>query len=138
MHTQTPTPSHDQRLEALEYFLGQALLALEADSVATHARLDRLEAALKKAAPGALAPATEEEDSQPFTLQGLGQWMQTALRAMRSHQSVTAQQMVAIGEVADRVLGLGESLAPEPQPQPAAAAAALAAVAKAKRPPPHA
>ena len=50
MHAQTPTPSHDQRLEALEYFLGQALLALEADSVATHARLDRLEAALKKAA----------------------------------------------------------------------------------------
>ncbi len=136
MHAQTPTPSHDQRLEALEYFLGQALLALEADSVAMHAQLDRLEAALKKAAPGALAPATEEEDSQPFTLLGLGQWMQTALRAMRTHQSVTAAQMVAIGEATTRVLGLGESLAPEPQP--AAAAAALAAVAKAKRLPPHA
>lgn len=131
MHAQTPsTPSHDQRLEALEFFVGQALLALEADSVAMHARLDRLEAALKKAAPGALAPATEEEDTQPFTLQGLGQWMQTALRAMRAHQSVTAAQMVAIGEAADRVLGLGESLAPEPQP--AIAPAVHAAVAKAK------
>lgn len=129
MHAQTPSTT-EQRLEALEYFLGQALLALEADSVAMHARLDRLEAALQKTAPDALAPATEEEDSQPFTLQGLGQWMQTALRAMRSHQSVTAQQMVAIGEVADRVLGLGESLAH--QPQPAAAAAVHAAVAKAK------
>lgn len=137
MHAQTPsTPSHDQRLEALEYFLGQALLALEADSVTMHARLDRLEAALKKAAPGALAPATEEEDSQPFTLQALGHWMQTALRAMRSHQSVTAQQMVAIGELTTRVLGLGESLAPEPQP--AITPAALAAVAKAKRPLPRA
>lgn len=137
MHAQTPsTPSQDQRLEALEYFLGQALLALEADSVAMHARLDRLEAALKKAAPGALAPATEEESTQPFTLQALGDWMQTALRAMRAHQSVTAQQMVAIGETTTRVLGLGESLAPEPQP--AIAPAVHAAVAKAKRPPPQA
>ena len=137
MHAQTPnTPSHDQRLEALEFLLGQALLALEADSVATHARLDRLEAALQKTAPGALAPATEEEDTQPFTLQGLGQWLQTALRAMRAHQSVTAAQMVAIGEATTRVLGLGESLAPAPQP--AAAAAALAAVAKATRPLPRA
>ena len=137
MHAQTPsTPSHDQRLEALEFLLGQALLALEADSVAMHAQLERLDAALKKAAPGALAPATEEEDSQPFTLQGLGQWMQTALRAMRAHQSVTAAQMVAIGEATTRVLGLGESLAPEPQP--AITPAALAAVAKAKRLPPHA
>ena len=137
MHTQTPsTPTHDQRLEALEFLFGQALLALEADSVATHARLDRLEAALKKAAPGALAPATEEESTQPFTLQSLGDWMQTALRAMRSHRSVTAQQMVAIGETTDRVLGLGESLAPESPP--AIAPAVHAAVQKAKRPPPHA
>lgn len=136
MHAQTPsTPTTEQRLEALEFLLGQALLALEADSVAMHAQLDRLEASLKKAAPGALAPATEE-DSQPFTLLGLGQWMQTALRAMRTHQSVTAAQMVAIGEATTRVLGLGESLAPEPQP--AIAPAALAAVAKAKRLPPHA
>ena len=137
MHTPTPSaPTTEQRLEALEFLLGQTLLALEADSVATHARLDRLEAALKKTAPGALAPATEEEDSQPFTLQALGHWMQTALRAMRAHQSVTAAQMVAIGEATTRVLGLGESLAPEPQP--AIAPAALAAVAKAKRLPPHA
>ena len=137
MDTQTPsTPTHDQRLEALEFLLGQALLALEADSVATHARLERLEAALKKTAPGALAPATEEEDTEPITLDALGDWMQTALRAMRLHQSVTAQQMVAIGELTDRVLGLGESLAPEP---PSAIALAVhAAVQKAKRPPPHA
>ena len=138
MDTQTPsTPTHDQRLEALEFLLGQALLALEADSVATHARLDRIEAALKMAAPGALAPATEEEeDTQPFTLQALGDWMQTALRAMRAHQSVTAQQMVAIGETTTRVLCLGESLAPAPQP--AAAPAVHAGAVKAKRPPPHA
>lgn len=137
MHTPTPSaPTTEQRMEALEFFVGQALLALEADSVATHARLDRLEAALKMTVPGALAPATEEESTQPFTLQALGDWMQTALRAMRSHQSVTAQQMVAIGETTTRVLCLGESLAPEPQP--AIAPAVHAAVAKAKRPPPHA
>ena len=137
MHTPTPSaPTTEQRMEALEFFVGQALLALEADSVATHARLDRLEAALKMTVPGALAPATEEESTQPFTLQALGDWMQTALRAMRSHQSVTAQQMVAIGETTTRVLCLGESLAPEPQP--AIAPAVHAAVAKAKRPPPQA
>ena len=137
MHTPTPSaPTTEQRMEALEFFVGQALLALEADSVATHARLDRLEAALKMTVPGALAPATEEESTQPFTLQALGDWMQTALRAMRSHQSVTAQQMVAIGETTTRVLGLGESLAPEPQP--VIAPAVHAAVAKAKRPPPQA
>ena len=137
MPTQAPTaPALELRMEALEFLLGQTLLAMEADSVATHARLDRLEAALKKTAPGALAPATEEESTQPFTLQALGDWMQTALRAMRSHQSVTAAQMVAIGETTTRVLGLGESLAPEPQP--AIAPAVHAAVAKAKLPPPQA
>lgn len=137
MTTQAPTaPALELRMEALEFLLGQTLLALEADSVATHTRLNRLEAALKKTAPGALAPATEEEDTEPFTLQSLGDWMQTALRAMRSHRSVTAQQMVAIGELTDRVLGLGESLAPEPPP--AIAPAVHAAVEKAKRPPPHA
>lgn len=132
MDTQAPTtPSHDQRMEALEFLLGQTLLALEADSVATHARLDRLEAALKKTAPGALAPATEGEDTEPFTLQALGQWMQTALRAMRSHQSVSAQKMVAIGEMTTRVLGLGESLAPEQHPE--ITPAVQLAVAKAQR-----
>lgn len=137
MTTQAPTaPALELRLEALEFFLGQTLLALEADSVATHAQLNRLEAALKKTASGALAPATEEEDTEPLTLHALGQWMHTALRAMRSHRSVTTQQMVAIGETTHRVLGLGESLAPELPP--AIAPAVHAAVQKAKRPPPHA
>ena len=128
-------PTADERLEAMEYLLGQILLSLEADSILLHQRIARLEAAVAKIAPGTLAPLPlEHQDPQPFTMNDLGDWMQTALLAMRSHRSVSARQMVAIGELTTRVLDLGESLVPEQPPE--ITSAVQIAVEKAKRPPP--
>lgn len=136
MNTPAPSapPTTDDRLEAMEYLLGQTLLALEADSVTLHERIGRLEAAIDKIAPGSLPALSEEhENTTPFTMNDLGDWMQMSLERMRSHQSVSARQMVAIGELTARVLDLGESLVPELPP--AISADVHAAVEKAKRPP---
>lgn len=130
----TTPPTTDERLEAMEYFLGQTLLSLEADSEAIRARLDRLEQALTNAAPGKVLPPTNEEENNPaFTMDALASWMQLCLQRMRTHQAATARQMVAIGELTDRVLGLGQSLAPDVPPP--IGPAAQAAMEKAKRPP---
>jgi hypothetical protein len=127
--------SPEERLQALEFLLGQALLTIESDSAAIRAKLDRIEAAVARIAPDKLAPPGEEEqDEIPFTLDFLGSWMQTCLERMRAHQSVTARQMVAIGELTDRVLSLGEHLS-EPAP-PEVGPTALNALEKAKRRPP--
>jgi hypothetical protein len=118
----------------MEYLLGQALLALEADSAAQRDKAARLEAAINRLAPDALAPPSEEEQGDiPFTLDSLGAWVQTCLRAAREHQAMTARQMVAIGELTDRVLELGSALAPEPPPS--IGPAAQLALSKAKRRP---
>lgn len=123
-----------ERLDAMEYLLGQALLALEGDSAAQRAKTARLEAAINQLAPGALAPPGEEEQGEiPFTLGSLGAWMQVCMRSAREHQAMTAQQMVAIGELTERVLTLGSALAPEP-PVPIEPATRLA-LSKAKRRP---
>jgi len=117
MTTPHTPPTTEERLEAIEYFLGQTLLALESDSAGIRAKLARLEQAINKAAPSALPPATDEdEDNPPFTMNSNAEWLQTCLMHMRKHQSVTARQMVAIGELTDRVMTLGESLTAEPAP----------------------
>jgi|GEM_PF-3384028 len=138
MHTPAPdsTPTTAERLEAMEYFLGQALLAIEADSAAMRAQLNRLEAVLQRLVPQAIETPTEEEDNDAFTLDGLAQWMQTCLKHMRTHQSVTARQMVAIGQLADRVVALGATLT-EASPPPIGPDA-QAALDQAKRRPPTA
>lgn len=134
-----PPPSTRQataaeRLDAMEYLLGQALLAIEADSAAQRDKAARLEAALTRLAPGTLAPPGEEEQGDiPFTLDSLGAWVQTCLRAAREHQAMTARQMAAIGELTHRVLALGSALAPEPSP-PAGPAARLALATAKRRP----
>lgn len=134
-----PPPSARQataaeRLEAMEYLLGQALLALEGDSAAQRSKSARMEAAINQLAPGKLAPPGEEEkDEIPFTLGSLGAWMQVCLRSAREHQEMTARQMVTIGELTERVLTLGLTLVPEP-PVPIEPATRLA-LAKAKRRP---
>jgi hypothetical protein len=123
-----------ERLDAMEYLLGQALLALEADSAAQRDKAARLEAAISRLAPDALAPPSEEEQGDiPFTLDSLGAWVQICLRAAREHQAMTARQMVAIGELTDRVLALGSTLAPEP-PLPIGPAARLALATATRRP----
>lgn len=133
-----PTPPTEaERIEAMEYLLGQALLIIEADSVAVRAQLKRLERVVEQLAPGALAPADEEEEAaEPFTLDSLGGWMQLCLERMRAHRAATARQMVAIGELTERVLSLGGSLAETPTP--ATGPAAQAALEKAQRRPPAA
>lgn len=131
-----PQPTTDERLEAMEYFLGQALLALEADSQAVRARLDRLEQALVSATPGKVPPPSNDDENNPaFTMDALGNWIQICLQRMRTHQAATARQMVAIGELTERVIGLGASLTPEAPPP--IGPAAQAAMEKAKRPPAH-
>lgn len=132
---QPTTPA--EKIEALEFLLGQALLAIEADNSAIRARLDRLEAALQRIAPGQIAPYSKDEQlDDPFTLDSLGAWMQLCLERMRAHQAVTSRQMVAIGETTERVLSLGQHLS-EPAP-PEVGPTALGAIEKAKRPKPPA
>lgn len=115
----------------MEFLLGQLALSLEADSLATQAQLARLERAITKAAPQALTPPTEEEAAEPFTMDAFGGWMQLCVQKMRQHQSTSARQMVAIGELTDRVMGLGEQLA-TPTP-PAICTDAHTVLEKAKR-----
>lgn len=129
-----PTPH--ERIDALEYVLGHALLALEADNAAKAARIDRLERALKQAAPEALPPPAEDESDEPFTLDSLERWMGLCLQAMRTHQSLPARQIVAIGDTATRVLGLGDALGQEAQADASTRAAAHAALLKARHQPP--
>lgn len=117
MNTPAPhtPPTTEERLEAMEFLLGQMALTLEVDSIATQAQLARLERAITKAAPQALTPPTEEETAEPFTMDAFCGWMQRCLQKMREHQSATVRQMVAMGELTDRVMGLGEQLrAPTP------------------------
>lgn len=94
--------------QALEYLLGQILWSIETDSIGVRAQLQRLEDAVKRIAPARLAqPGEEEECSTPFTLDSLGAHMQACLERMRAHQHTRAQQMVAIGQLTERVLLLG-------------------------------
>lgn len=131
----SPTPAEQQ--QALEYLLGQILLGIEADSTAIRARLQRLEDAINRIAPNSLAPPGEEEEyDTPFTLDSLGGYMQTCLERMRAHQSVRAGQMVAIGQLTERVLSLGEHLS-EPAP-PEVGEAARNAISQARRRKPEA
>lgn len=126
-----PTTPAEQ-LQALEFLIGQALLSIEADNASLRARLDRMQAAIQRIAPDKIEPAGEEEEHEtPFTLDSLGAWMQLCLERMRAHQSVTARQMVAIGEATDRVLSLGQHLS-EPAPT-AVGPDALNAIEKVKR-----
>jgi hypothetical protein len=123
-------PTVEERLEAMEFLLGQALLLTEAESVTVRARLARLERAVRRTAPGAIhEPGPDDDDfdmaAMAFTLASLGDWMQTCLSRMRQTHSVSAQQMVAIGQTTDRVLGLGSSLREDSPPpiEPAVRAA---------------
>lgn len=130
-------PSAHEQQQALEYLLGQILLSIEADSSAIRARLQRLEDAINRIAPAALAPPGEEEEyDTPFTMNSLGAYMQTCLERMRAHQSVRAVQMVAIGQLTERVLSLGEHLS-EPAP-PEVGEAARNAISQAQHRKPEA
>lgn len=130
-------PNAHEQQQALEYLLGQTLLSIEADSSAIRAKLQRLEDAINRIAPSSLAPPGEEEEyDTPFTLNSLGAYMQTCLERMRAHQSVRSRQMVAIGQLTERVLSLGEHLS-EPEP-PEVGQAARNAISQAQHRKPEA
>lgn len=137
-NTPTDTPlSIAERLDALEYVIGHALLALEADSVAKAERIQMLESIIRNAAPHALPPETAAEADEAFTLDSLQQWVGACLQAMRNHQSLPVRQIVAIGDTATRVLGLGDQLAPLAPADASTRAAAHAALQKAQHRPPR-
>ena len=134
--TMTPLvnpPTPEERLLALEFFLGETLLALESDSAAIRAKLARLESAVERISPNTMpAPTDEDENNPAFTIESLGGWMQFCVERMRAHQAVSARHMVAIGEVTSRILALGGGLTDEPPF--AIDLDAQAALEKAKRP----
>ena len=124
----------EERLQAMEYVLGQMLLLAETESVSVRAHLQRLESAISHTLQVPLPTPTEEEDARPLTVDAFCAWMQICLERMRAHQSASARQMVAIGELTMRIGSLGGHLS-EDLP-PAIGQDALAALAKAKRQPP--
>ncbi|RYF60736.1 MAG: hypothetical protein EOO27_04760 [Comamonadaceae bacterium] len=129
-------PTNAERLDAMEFLLGQMALQIEADSTAIRAQLHRLHGAIERSTPQALCAPQEEEDAEPFTVGGLCSWVQTCVERMHAHQSATARQMLAIGEVTMRVTALGELLGPPVPLDIAAAAHAL--VERAQHRPPGA
>lgn len=131
-----PTTPEEQQ-EALEYLLGQIILGIEADSTAIRAKLQRLEDAINRIAPSSLAPPGEEDEyDTPFTLESLGAHMQTCLERMRSSRSATARQMVAIGQLTERVLDL--VVFPQQPEPPAVGETARNAISRAQRRKPEA
>ena len=127
------TPTAEERLDAMEFLLGEFMAHMELESIASRARAQRLEAALRKIAPQTLAAAGEEEDVEPFTVDGLASWMQMCVERMRAHQATTARFQVALGEL---VLAVTGNVQPADELPPHTARAVHAAVEKAKRPPP--
>lgn len=123
----------EDRFQAIEYVLGQMLLLAEVESAAVRAHLQRLESAITHTLQVPLSSPADEENADPLTIDSFCTWIQTSLERMRAHQSVSANKMVAIGELTARVRDLGAHLA-EDLP-PAIGQDALAALEKAKRPP---
>lgn len=110
MTTTQSTTTTEDRLQALEFVLGQALLLTEAASVAQAQRIKRLEARFAQ-----LEPLPDDAQNEPpFTLDGLATWLTTCVQRMQEHQSVTPRLQAAISEASARVLSLGESLDPKP------------------------
>ncbi|WP_295545406.1 hypothetical protein [uncultured Pseudacidovorax sp.] len=103
----TDTPQHDSnaptvedRLEALEFVVGQLALSVEVECAALRAHL---------AAPVAhSAEATDEDgDAEPFTVDGLRKWLEFCVQRMETHQSASAGLRAAIARAARGMLGTG-------------------------------
>lgn len=135
-HDTPSPPTCTERLDAMEFVLGQMALLIEADHFAMRAQLYRLQAAIHKAAPGALIPPGEEEGCEPFTVAALSDWVQGCVERMAAHQAATVRHRAAIAAAAHRLAGLGEDM--ETPVPPEIAAVARAAVETARRPRPRA
>ena len=101
----TDTPQHDSnaptvedRLEALEFVVGQLALSVEVECAALRAHLG---------APVARsADATDEDgDAEPFTVDGLRKWLEFCVQRMEAHQSASAGLRAAIARAARDMAG---------------------------------
>ncbi|WP_295542295.1 hypothetical protein [uncultured Pseudacidovorax sp.] len=102
----TDTPQHDSnaptaedRLDALEFVVGQLALSVEVECAALRAHLG---------APVARsADATDEDgDAEPFTVDGLRKWLEFCVQRMEAHQSASAALRAAISQAARGIAGL--------------------------------
>ena len=106
----TDTPQHDSnaptvedRLEALEFVVGQLALSVEVECAALRAHLG---------APVARsADATDEdEDAEPFTVDGLRKWLEFCVQRMEAHDSASKALQLAIQQSTRSVCSFGAPL----------------------------
>lgn len=93
----TDTPQHDanaptvqDRLSALEFVVGQLALAVESECAALRARL----------APGAASAAHEDDEGEPFTVDGFTNWLDFCVQRMEAHRSASSSLRAAIRQAA--------------------------------------
>ncbi|SIQ00700.1 hypothetical protein [Pseudacidovorax sp. RU35E] len=92
----TDTPQHDSnaptvedRLDALEFVVGQLALSVEVECAALRAH---------QGAPATRsADATDEDgDAEPFTVDGLRKWLEFCVQRMEAHGSASKTLQLAI------------------------------------------
>ncbi len=100
----TDTPQHDadaptvqDRLSALEFVVGQLALAVESECAALRARL----------APRAASAARENDEGEPFTVDGFTSWLELCVKRMEAHERAPAALRAAIAQAAHSIGALG-------------------------------
>lgn len=116
MSTETPRHGKDaptvlDRLDALEFVVGQLALAIEADSADMRVRL-----------PSHPTNAgCEDGNAEPFTVDGFRGWLELCVQRMEAHESAPAALRAAIAQAARGIcssVGSGASVPPIKGPQP--------------------
>lgn len=105
MSTETPRHGNDaptvlDRLDALEFVIGQLALAIEADSADMRARL-----------PSHPTNAgCEDSNAEPFTVDGFRGWLELCVQRMEAHKSAPALLRAAIAQAARDIAALSERI----------------------------
>lgn len=116
MSTETPRHGNDaptvlDRLDALEFVVGQLALAFEADSADMRERL-----------PSRPANAgCEDGNAEPFTVEGFRGWLELCVQRMEAHKSAPAALRAAIARAAHDIcssVGSGSSTPPTKSAHP--------------------
>lgn len=116
MSTETPRHGNDaptvlDRLDALEFVVGQLALAFEADS-----------ADMRERCPAHLASAGHAGDeAEPFTVDGFRRWLELCVQRMEAHHSAPAALRAAIARAAHGIcssVGSGSSTPPTKSAHP--------------------
>lgn len=100
MSTETPRHGNDaptvlDRLDALEFVVGQLALAIEADGADMRARLPSRSA----------SAGCEDGNAEPFTLDGFREWLELCVQRMEAHESAPAALRAAIARAAHGISG---------------------------------